>query len=119
MFAIFLLAALGASIPQADVKEICRSATVDSLPEDRANAARGCIGDETSARDQLKREWGRFTAADRSNCAQTPGMKFSYVELLTCLEMQRGGSFDRAGDSGSPALPPPPPPMPAEASPKP
>ena len=103
MLAIFLLAALGASIPQADIKEICRSATVDSLPEDRANAARGCIGDETSARDQLKQEWSRFTSADRSNCAQTPGMQFSYVELLTCLEMQRGGNFGPMSPAGAPS----------------
>jgi hypothetical protein len=102
---MFLLAALGSSIPQANIKEICKSATVDSLPEDRANASKGCIGDETSAKDQLKKEWGRFNAADRSNCAETPGMKFSYVELLTCLEMQRGGQFGKpAGTPGSPGL---------------
>jgi hypothetical protein len=105
MLAIFLSAALSTSIPQANIKDICRSATVDSLPEDRANASRGCIGDETSARDQLKREWGRFNATDRSNCVETPGMKFSYVELLTCLEMQRGGNFGPVAPAGSPALP--------------
>ena len=98
MLAIFLSAALSTSIPQANIKDICRSATVDSLPEDRANASRGCIGDETSARDQLKQEWSRFNAADRSNCVETPGMKFSYVELLTCLEMRADGD-GRARDT--------------------
>jgi hypothetical protein len=104
MLVIFLSAALSTSIPQANIKDICRSATVDSLPEDRANASRGCIGDETSARDQLKQEWHRFNAADRANCVETPGMKFSYVELLTCLEMQRGGNFGPVPPAGSPAL---------------
>jgi hypothetical protein len=55
MVVMFLLAALGASIPQADINRICESAKVDSLPEDRVTAMRGCVGDETSARDQLRR----------------------------------------------------------------
>jgi hypothetical protein len=119
MLVIFLSAALSATIPQANIKDICRSATVDSLPEDRANASRGCIGDETSARDQLKQEWGRFNAADRANCVETPGMKFSYVELLTCLEMQRGGNFGPVPPAGSPALPGAAPAKPIGAAPKP
>jgi hypothetical protein len=105
MLVIFMLAGLVATIPEANIQQICRSATVDSLPEDRASASRGCIGDETSARDQLKREWGRFSSADRVNCAETPGMQFSYVELLTCLEMQRGGNFGPMTPAGSPAAP--------------
>ena len=66
MLVIFLLASLASSIPAADINKICASAQVDALPEDRAKALRGCVGDETSARDQIKREWNRFTAADRS-----------------------------------------------------
>ena len=114
MLVIFLLAALGPSIPAADINKICASAQVGALPEDRAKALRGCVADETSARDQIKREWNRFTAADRSNCAATPGMQFSYVELLTCLEMQRGGNFvpSQAGSTLQTPKPPPPPPKP-------
>ena len=104
MLAMFVLAALGASIPQADIKDICQSAQVGALPEDRATALRGCVGDETSARDQLRREWGRYSAADKGNCASTPGMQFSYVELLTCMEMQHGGNFS----AGAAQLPSPP-----------
>ena len=113
MLAMFLLAALGPSIPAADINKICASAQVDALPEDRATALRGCVGDETSARDQLRREWGRYSAADKGNCASTPGMQFSYVELLTCMEMQHGGNFSGDGSAaGSPAPPPLTPPSP-------
>ena len=56
MLVMFLLAALGASIPQADINKICASARVGTLPEDRAGALRACVGDETSAKDQIKRE---------------------------------------------------------------
>ena len=121
MVVMFLLAALGASIPQADINKICQSAQVDSLPEDRVTAMRGCVGDETSARDQLRHEWGRYSATDKSNCASTPGMQFSYVELLTCLEMQRGGNFGGPSSSAGSPTPPAAPPMtpPAAAGPKP
>jgi hypothetical protein len=107
MLVMFLLAALGTTIPQVDIKKICESAQVDSLPEDRVTALRGCVGDETTARDQLHREWGRYSTADKGNCASTPGMQFSYVELLTCLEMQHGGNFGNASAAGSPAQTPP------------
>jgi hypothetical protein len=110
MLVIFLLAALGPSIPQVDVNKICRHVGVESLPEDRATAKRGCVGDETLARDQIRREWGRYSTADKSNCASTPGMQFSYVELLTCMEMQRGGHFvpSQAGSQLQPKPPSPP-----------
>jgi hypothetical protein len=88
----FRMAALGTSIPQDDVNKICERAKVGSLPEDRVGAMRNCVGEETSARDELRRDWGtKYAVADRSNCASTPGMQFSYVELLTCLQMQHGG----------------------------
>ena len=54
---VIFLAALVSSIPAADINKICASAQVDALPVDRAKALRGCIGDETSARDQIRREW--------------------------------------------------------------
>ena len=46
MLVIFLLTALGSSIPQVDVNKICQSAQFDSLPKYRARALRGCVGDE-------------------------------------------------------------------------
>jgi hypothetical protein len=111
MLVIFLLAALGSSIPQVDVNKICQHVGAESLPEDRAKATRGCVGDETSARDQIRRDWGRYSTADRSNCAATPGMQFSYVELLTCLEMQRGGNFVPSQAGSTLQTPKPPSPM--------
>ena len=104
MLVLFLSAALATSVPQADINGICASAQIDTLPEDRATALRGCVADETSARDQLRRKWGRYSTADKGNCASTPGMQFSYVELQTCLEMQSGGNFGTPGsEAGSPS----------------
>ena len=113
------LAALGSSIPQADINKICESAKVGSLPEDRVGTMRNCVGEETSARDELRHDWGKkYAAADKGNCASTPEMQFSYVELLTCLEMQHGGANLGSGAVGLAAKTPPlTPPSPSAAKP--
>ena len=48
-----------------------------------------CRQSEADARDQLKRDWASFPAANRSQCITTATMggTASYVELITCLEM--------------------------------
>ena len=52
---------------------------------------KGCADDETQARDTLQKEWGQFTPSEKSICTQEAvGDDISsYVELLTCLEMER------------------------------
>jgi hypothetical protein len=94
MLTLFLLLALESSVPAADIDAICKGAAVASLPEDAAKAARGCQSDEASARDMLRRQWGGFTAAAKDECSTSPGMQFSYVELLTCLQMQNVSKFE-------------------------
>ena len=100
--------ATATAIPTADVGRICEPARAAALPEDRAGAYDSCVHDEQAARDQLKQKWGQFSPSARNDCAQPTGVVQSYVELLTCLQMQTGGNF---GDGGlheptiSPAAP--------------
>jgi hypothetical protein len=48
-----------------------------------------CLGSEQSARDQLVKDWDTYSARDRGRCVN-PGVYLpSYVEWLTCLEMER------------------------------
>ena len=50
-----------------------------------------CVTDETQAREQLQTEWKQFTPSEKRVCNQetdTDGIS-SYVELQTCLEMER------------------------------
>jgi hypothetical protein len=50
-----------------------------------------CATDEAQARDQVQKEWSQFSASSKTQCNEetstdnTP----SYVEFLTCLEMER------------------------------
>jgi hypothetical protein len=104
MLTLFLLLALETSVPVVDIDGICLGAAVASLPEDSARAKQGCRADESSARDILRRQWGAFPAAARDECSMTSGEQFSYVELLTCLQMQNVGKFERAPTGGDPVV---------------
>jgi len=50
-----------------------------------------CAADETQARDQLQTEWIQFSPSDKTLCNRETSIDSapSYVELITCLEMER------------------------------
>ena len=57
-----------------------------------------CTTDETQARDQLQTEWTQFSFGARAQCNQDTSASdgiFSYVELQTCLEMERDAKQER------------------------
>jgi len=70
-------------VPRYDVAGSCGAkASSDSNAE-------ACRKEENTAKNQLKEQWKRFSAATRSNCLQaaTGTAHPSYVELLTCLRI--------------------------------
>ena len=84
-------AAFAAEVPTLDVTRTCKPITNDrsiAIDSDR------CLKTERAARDQLTREWTNFPVASRSRCTQTATMGGlpSYVELITCLEMERAAA---------------------------
>lgn len=93
MTAIIFLLAFAGSLPTVDVGAICRSARAAALPEDQATAYAGCLRDEQDAREQLRQKWSKYSPDAHEACAEDRAYSFSYVELLTCLEMQPGGSL--------------------------
>ena len=58
-----------------------------------------CVTDETQAREKLQTEWKQFTPREKSICTQEAGGDdiSNYVELLTCLEMERDVKQEKAG----------------------
>jgi hypothetical protein len=44
---------------------------------------------EKDARDQIVKNWSSFPAGGRQRCVNTTGYMPSYVEWLTCLEMEQ------------------------------
>jgi hypothetical protein len=73
------------TVPKFDIARECRSEGSGSKPtQDR------CLEEEKQALNQLRTEWAKFGPSAKSQCIQESGMGDtpSYVELLTCLEME-------------------------------
>ena len=101
--AALLLAAPAAvaaeTVPTLNTAHTCKGASLDGLSTRNArlqNAERQsdydrCMTSENAARSTLARDWQSFPAADRSQCTRTAqmGVSESYVQLLTCLELER------------------------------
>jgi hypothetical protein len=83
------LLAVADSLPVFDVKKSCQGREIEEVFAGRNSET--CIQSEEAARDQLKRSWGEFSAKDKVGCVATVtiGGSPSYIELITCLEMDR------------------------------
>jgi hypothetical protein len=84
-----LLIAVVDKVPDLNFEPICREGAGESLGA--KNDSGICIRDENAARDELAKQWSEFESADRARCIRVSTMNrtASYVEVLTCLEMER------------------------------
>jgi|SRR5580692_3045356 hypothetical protein len=84
---------IGDAVPKYDIARECRfeSGSTDELNK--------CATDETQARDQLQTGWSQFTPSEKIQCSKeaSAGGISSFVELQTCLEMEREVAQQRAG----------------------
>jgi hypothetical protein len=73
------------ALPKFDIARECQFEAGSKEELDR------CVTDETQAREQLQTKWAQFTPSAKTQCNQESGVGgiFSYVELQTCLEMER------------------------------
>jgi hypothetical protein len=74
------------TVPKYDVTRECRAESNGAKPlQDR------CEEDEKQALNKLRTEWAQFSASAKSQCDRETNIDGSpsYVELLTCLEMER------------------------------
>jgi hypothetical protein len=84
-----LLIAVVDKVPDLNFEPICREGAGEKLAgKDDVGT---CIKDESAARDALSKQWSEFESADRARCVRlsTTNRSASYVEVLTCLEMDR------------------------------
>ena len=96
------LLAVADSVPVFDVKKGCQRQEVSAVFAGRNSDT--CIQSEEATRDQLKKNWGEFSAKDKVECVGTTkiGGLPSYTELITCLEMRRDLQKLRATSSDKP-----------------
>src|SRR5215211_2345132 len=78
-----------AAAPRFDVGPSCRGASDQRLAY--GQSFKECIRDETAARDEVDRNWSSYAGAARGRCGAEVmiGGDPSYVELLTCMEMDK------------------------------
>ena len=78
-----------AAIPTINVEKTCRDGgTLMGRPATESQIEQ-CVASERSAREQIAGQWGEYTARDKARCVQTGVYQPSYVEWLTCLEMEQ------------------------------
>jgi hypothetical protein len=97
-------------LPKLDIKATCLRAQPLSAGE--KSAYQSCIDDEVRAQKQLSHKWSSFNAAARATCTQETriGGAPSFVELITCLELDQQAAEARIENSkplGAPATPRP------------
>jgi len=87
MLALILAAVVSSSsIPSLDIKAGC---TPQSSMEDQDINYKSCVRDEQETKRKLEKEWGSYPVAARRECvSDRSSLVNSYVELLTCIEMQ-------------------------------
>ncbi len=81
------------AVPKFDIARQCQFESGSN--EDQ----KGCADDETQARGTLQKEWGQFTPSAKRQCYEEASIDStsSYVELLTCLEMERDVKQEEVG----------------------
>jgi hypothetical protein len=87
MLALVLAAVVStSSIPALDISTGCKPA---SPMEDQDINYKSCMQDEEATKQKLAKEWGSYPVAARQECvSDRSSLVDSYVELLTCIEMQ-------------------------------
>src|SRR5947209_18738885 len=85
----YLLIATADRVPKIDVNRTCRMSAQDgSTPGQELQV---CIASQNGARDELAKEWTKYSAGDRQRCTSLAisGCFPSYVELVVCLQIAR------------------------------
>jgi hypothetical protein len=77
-------------IPTIDIRATCtKAAAVTVSLTSGANDLEICMNSEDGARQQMIKNWSSFTPSDRQGCIQPQVYLPSYVEWLTCFEMNK------------------------------
>ena len=100
-----ILSARSDEIPTLDVGPVCRGIASQSGEELEAgleSTSAQCVKSEQEVREQLRKEWSTFSAADKQHCVTLSkiGGESSYTELITCLEMSRDVRIYRSTAAG-------------------
>ena len=84
---------IGKEVPTVDIEKTCQAAAgvMVSLMGGSTSQQdiKGCLDSEQKAREQIIKDRATYSTADKARCMRTGVYLPSYVEWLTCLEMER------------------------------
>ena len=85
-----LVIAVADGVPTIDIQKTCKAAAVVTAGPSAQTDIDNCVSSEQKARDQLVKDWAQYAAADKTRCVQAGPRVYlpSYIEWLTCLEME-------------------------------
>jgi hypothetical protein len=85
-----LVVAVADGVPTVDIQKTCKAAAVVTAGPSAQTDINICLNSEQKAREQLVKDWAQYAAADKSRCVQAGPKVYlpSYIEWLTCLEME-------------------------------
>jgi hypothetical protein len=82
-----------AQLPTINIQETCRAASRVMISLMGGSSGQNdfeiCLDGENKARQQILKDWSTFQPADRAGCIQANVYLPSYVEWLTCFEMNK------------------------------
>ena len=93
------------SVPTVDIAATCRAAsavTVSLLGSTGTNDFQVCMDGENKARETIIKDWSSYAASDSVGCIQPNVCLPTYIEWLTCIEMNKAVREARKS-SGTPA----------------
>jgi hypothetical protein len=97
-----------AQVPTINIQETCRAAAGVMVNLMGGTSSQNdvdiCLESENKARQQMIKDWSTFQPSDREGCIQTRVYLPSYIEWLTCFEMNKVVREARQQGRGTQAL---------------
>jgi hypothetical protein len=94
-------------VPTVDIQKTCQAAAgvmVSLLGGSTTEQdVKGCLDSEQRAREQIIKDQSTYSSLDKSRCMRTMDYLPSYVEWLTCLEMERDVRKMKVGQPSTPS----------------
>ena len=94
--------AASAGVPTVDIATTCREserAITSIFGAGVQQTFDSCMKQENEARGQIVKNWRSYPSGGRQRCVNTTGYMPSYVEWLTCLEMEQSVEALRRSNS--------------------
>ena len=85
-----LVIAAADGVPTVDIQKTCRAAANVTTGASIQTDVDICVSSEQKARETMVKDWSQYAAVDKTRCVQAGPRVYlpSYIEWLTCLEME-------------------------------